>query len=400
MKDSRIVRLVARREIAERATSRSYQISTVITLLVIAAIVLLPQFLGGGPTEYDLGLLGDQPTGTREALAATAQQLDVDTLTLEEVASREAAAAAVDDGTLDGVVENGARLLVHDDVDDTLEQIVSTALQQRQVLDRLEESGVSPADATAALAPEPVDVVPLGGQSAEQVSVGQGIAFFGIILLFISVTTNAGFILTGTIEEKSSRVIEVLLGTLRPWHLLAGKLLGLGTLALAQFTVIVGGGLAVVLVSGAFELPETTTGAVALSLLWFLLGFALYATFYAVAGALASSMEDAQSTAGPLGLVLTAAYIVTLLVVAPNPESLASRILTQLPPLAPMAVPARAAQGAILWWEVALAAVIMVAAIYGAIRLAGRLYAEAILRTGGRVKLREVWGAKEVSAAG
>lgn len=400
MKDATIVRLVARREIRERAFKRSYVISTLVTLLVVVAIVVVPQLLGGGPTELRIGLLGDEPAATRQALTATAETLGVDELTLEEVVGRSAAADALEAGELDGVVENGARLLVDDDADDTLQQVVTTALQQRQVLDRLAASGVSAADAGAVLAPEPVEVVPLGGQTAEEVSVGQGIAFAGIILLFIMVTSNAGLILTGTVEEKSSRVVEVLLGTVRPWHLLAGKLLGLGTMALAQFLLIVAAGLGAVVATGAFEMPDATVGAVALSVLWFLLGFAFFAALYAVAGALASSMEDAQSTAAPLGLGLTAGYLLTLLVVAPNPESVWSRVLSQLPPLAPMAIPARAAQSAILWWEIVVAVVIMVAAIYGTIRLGGRLYAEAILRTGGRVKLREVWGAEEVSAAG
>lgn len=398
MRTSRIITLIARREMRERAASRGYQVSTLITLLVVVAIILLPQLLDGdGPTQLDIGMLGTTDTAIENALAevASARNAEVD---LVAVTDRTEAAAALDDGDLDGVIEDGRRLLVHDAPDALLRDVVAAAIQQTQVLGRLDAAGIPPAEAAAVLTPDPVEVVRLGGRSAEETETSQAIAFFGVVVLFLSVTTSAGALLMGTIEEKTSRVVEVLLGTVRPWHLLAGKLTGLGALALAQFVVVIGTGLGVVLLTGAVDLPPATPGAIALGVLWFLLGYAFFASIYAVAGAMAGSMEDAQYTAGPVGLLLTASYIAVLLVVNQNPEGMASRILTVLPPLAPMAVPARASLAAITWWEVVLAAAVMLAATYGVVRLAGRLYAEGILRTGGRARLGDLWRAEELSA--
>jgi ABC-2 type transport system permease protein len=128
--------------------------------------------------------------------------------------------------------------------------------------------------------------------------------------------------------------------------------------------------------------------------LWFVLGFAFYAVAYAGLGALVSRMEDAQSVATPLTLVGVVGYVVAFQALE-NPDGVVARITTFLPPTAPFVVPIRTVQSAIPWWELVAAVLVMGAATYGVIRLAGRLYAGGILHLGQRLKLREAWRSAE-----
>lgn len=129
--------------------------------------------------------------------------------------------------------------------------------------------------------------------------------------------------------------------------------------------------------------------------LMFVLGFAFYAALYAVAGSMASSLEDAQAVAGPLAFLTGGAYVGTLIGIVPDPDSIFAHVLTYLPPTAPFAVPARIAVGSISGIEIALAAVVTGIASVVTVRIAGRLYSAAIL-SGGKLTWREVWRAEPV----
>ncbi len=395
---ARTIRLLAMREIRERALTRSFAISSLITVLAIVALIVVPQILSDdGPTELTLGAVGDDAAALAEAAARIAPTLNAE-VTVEAITDREAAEAALTDDGVDGVLVDGPSLLVAEEPDDTLQQLVTAAAQQHALVDRLAARGLSPEEAAAALSAEvEVAVERLEGEAGDD-EAGDAFAFVGIVLMFMFVVTYAGYVLTGTIEEKSSRVVEVLLGSARPWHLLTGKLIGLGALALSQFLLTVAAGLTTLIVTDSDLLPPTSVESVAMAVVWFVLGFLFYATIYAVAASMASSMEDAQSTAGPIGMLLTAAYLISVLVVGPNPEGIWARVLSLLPPFAPMTMPARQAQGAVASWEIAVSAVLMLVATYAVIRLAGRLYTEAILRTGRKLKWVELWRTRDLTA--
>ncbi len=126
-------------------------------------------------------------------------------------------------------------------------------------------------------------------------------------------------------------------------------------------------------------------------LLWFVLGYALYSTAFAVLGALASRMEEASNASSPVTFVATGAYLFSLLVVLDDPSGLVARIGSLIPPVAPMVVPLRAALGAIEPWEVVLSAGLTVAAIWGLFIFGSRVYSGAVLQGGSRMKLRDAW---------
>lgn len=387
------VRLVAGRELRERGRSRPVLISTLVTLVGLVAAIALPNLLSDGERpSYDVGVVGggdDLPA----TLALVGEQFDVDVV-VRPVDDRAAADAAVRAGTVDAAFDVAAgELVVEEDPPEALRATTDLVLRQARVVDALADAGVSRDRAAALLSDDGgVAVVSLAPRDTDEREAGMALAFIGVILLFISVTANAGVILTATIEERASRVVEVLLATVRPWHLLTGKLLGVGVIALAQFTAFASVGLATAMLTSDFALPTGGTAAVVTSLAWFVLGFAFYATCYAVAGTLAGSIEDAQSTAAPMGFLLTGAYLVALLVVVPAPDGIAARVLALVPPFAPMVQPTRMVLTDVHAWEVALGVVVMLVGTAVTIRLAGRLYRAALLRGGGRLRLRDVWG--------
>ena len=215
----------------------------------------------------------------------------------------------------------------------------------------------------------------------------------GVILLFISIFTFGTWVLTGVVEEKQSRVVEVVLSTVQARDLLVGKVLGIGLLGLVQLVIMVGVGLGAGTAAGRFTLPPTTAPTVFMLLLWFILGYALYSTALGVLGALASRMEEASNASSPVSIVATGAYVFSLLVALDDPSGTAARIATLLPPVAPMVVPLRAALGAIEPWEIILSAGLTAATIWALLVFGGRVYSGAVLQTAGRIKLRDAWRA-------
>jgi ABC-2 type transport system permease protein len=221
------------------------------------------------------------------------------------------------------------------------------------------------------------------GEEADRV-----LASLAVIILFLALVMTGQVIAEGVAEEKRSRVVEVVLGTVAPRHLLTGKAMAIGFIGLAEVLLLVGAVAGAGVALDAFALPRATLGALAAVVAWFLLGFAFYATLYGAAGALIAPHENTSSATFPVTLLLMVGYFVGL--GSPRADSLLVRVLSLLPPTAPLTMPLRVAFGDVTLWEIVLSAVLTLAAAYGVIRLGGRLYAGALMR-GGRVSWREAW---------
>jgi ABC-2 type transport system permease protein len=194
------------------------------------------------------------------------------------------------------------------------------------------------------------------------------------------------------VEEKSSRVVEVLLSSIRARQLMAGKVLGIGLLGILQLLLIgvVAAGLA--LLTGVLNVPGQALLTLAVTLLWFALGFAFYASLFAAAGALVSRMEELQNAIVPLNLIILGSFFVSIVAVD-EPTSTLARVASIVPFSAVFAMPPRIALGAATTLEALVSAGLLIGATALAIPFAGRLYAGAILRIGARVKLRDAWRA-------
>lgn len=387
MKSTRSVLLVARRELIERARSPAFIVSLAISVLVIGAVVVLPSLFAEGTRQ--VALIDAEATAMEDMVAAEADRAGV-TLEVTHYADLAAAEAALEAGDLDVVVVADREVVWSAEPDSQLETAVESALFMANVQERAAELGLDPSAAAQMLAPADFRVRSLEPVGSD-IEARRLMAMVAMVLLFMAIAMYGAFVLTGVVEEKSSRVVEVLLARVTPRHLLAGKILGIGLLGLAQVAAIVAAASVALRLTddGAIEIPEISLGLVALLLLWFVLGFAFYSTAYGALGALASRTEDAQSATGPLTAVLIGGYFFVFIAVAGEGSEWVVRLATLLPLTAPMAVPMRAATGELPFWEGATAVALMLIAIYGMIRFAGRMYTGAVLRTGAKVRIRD-----------
>ena len=266
------------------------------------------------------------------------------------------------------------------DRDPALEAVVGGAVSGLAVSDRLLEAGVD-----LQSLPE-VAVSPIGDAEGDGQQVV--VAIIGVVLLYGLLILFAQFVAQGVVEEKASRVVELLLATMRPWQLLAGKILGLGLLGLGQIVVIAVVGVTGALALDLVDVPGELIGTVASVVAWFVLGYAFYACVYAVAASLVSRQEDLGSVLAPASMVLVLGFFVALQA-AGDPDGTLATVTSFVPGLSPLVMPVRQAAGEVTGAEVALAVVLMLVTIALAVRLGGRVYSGALLRTSGKTKLRE-----------
>jgi ABC-2 type transport system permease protein len=383
-----MVRLVAAREISSRLRDKNFIISSVVIVLVLVGLLGFQVAIDSGSDTIRVGVVGDATT-YGPALEAQGETLDGD-VEVMELDDRSAAEAAIEDGDVDGVLlaEGEPELLVEQSTDGALQAVVQGAVSQVSVAAQLREAGIDRIDIpeVAVIALDP------GADRAGQRVV---IAIVGISVLYSLLLLFGQFVAQGVVEEKSSRVVELLLATMRPWQLLAGKIIGLGLLGLGQIALIaavgVGGALAFDLVDIPGDLVGTAVGVVA----WFVLGYALYASIFAAVASLVSRQEDLNTVVMPMSLVLIGALVVGIQA-AGDPDGPLARITSYLPGLSPLVMPVRQAAGEVALWEIALAVALMLVAIALIVRLGGRVYAGALLRTSGRIKLREAFRAERV----
>jgi ABC-2 type transport system permease protein len=212
------------------------------------------------------------------------------------------------------------------------------------------------------------------------------------ILLYGQIVGYGVWVASGVIEEKSSRVVELLLSTIRPRQLLAGKIFGIGSLGFLQLLLI--GAYAGVVASalGVVRIPAYTIGTLGIVLGWFALGFTFYACVFAVAGALVSRQEDLQNAVVPINLTMLGSLAFAI-VAAQKPDVWVVKVGSFLPVSSPLVMPARIALGVTTWWEVLLSLAILMGSIALLIPTAGRLYSSAILKTAGRQRIRDAWRA-------
>ncbi|HSG78683.1 MAG TPA: ABC transporter permease [Acidimicrobiia bacterium] len=381
--------IVMKREVIERVRSKAFLVSTGITLTLVGGVVVALSFAqGSGPPSYQVAIVGrSTPTlNTSLQLAAAASNALVSS---EPIGSVDAARSAVEAGRVDGAIAAPDLVIVRQAGGSQLETILTIALEQTRFVDGLEAAGVAPETVSELFGPGNRVAVE-GVEEADDES-DAIVASLGVILLFLVITMYGQWVLMGVMEEKSNRVVELIVAAVPVRTLLWAKVIGIGILGLLQLALLLGLGLGAAMGLDVVDLPTTTIPTALWAVAWFILGFAFYAVIYAAAGSLVSRQEDAQTAVMPVALGTVAIYMTTFLVIVPNPETTTSAVLSLLPPFAPIAMPPRIALDAAAAWEVAAAIVLMVAATVGVVRLAARIYTGAILRSGARIKLRDAW---------
>jgi ABC-2 type transport system permease protein len=399
MNQLRTISLIAGREIKERGRSKAYLVTSVITVLAVVALIVLPGIFGDDTSVYTIGSVGEgnekivetaQTLGNvnDEAGAIPSVQLDVETFT-----SPEEGRAALEDGQVDVVLVDGSELIVEREGNLFGGEGPVGILQQAAGAIALEEivaeNGESAAEVIDIISSEPLEMTALV-QSDEETAGNSIVAYGGLLLLYMAIILYGTWILTGVTEEKSTKVVEVLISTVRPWKLLAGKILGIGVLAMGQFVGTLAVAYVAIKLFADFEIPEIPLSNLANLIVWFILGFLLYAVLFGAAGSLVGRIEDAQSAAMPMTLFSVIGFFAGITVLS-EPDGVVALITTLIPFTAPFVVPIRVSLDAIPLWQYGLSLIIIMLTIYFAVRVAGRIYSGGILRTGQRTKLREAW---------
>ena len=382
-------RLVAARDFWVRLRDRGFMISTAITLTVLTVLILIRAVGGSGTPTYELGVVRGDATAVADAAVSIAGSVGVqvqvwryDDASAGERALREGEV----DALLEGEVLSGVR-----DVPDQLTQVVQAAAIGTRLRDTLTDYDV-PADLQGELGDQtPVEVRTLEPQDPNRDRNG-AVALIAVVLLYGQLFGYGIWIATGVIEEKSSRVVEILLSAIGPRQLMAGKIIGIGVLGIGQLAVIAVYAIVLATLTGALDIPTQAIGVALLAIGWFVLGFAFYAGLFAVAGSLVSRMEELQNAMTPINLTIFVSLFISIGALQ-NPDGLLPRIASILPTSSALAMPVRIVLGSATPGEVALSVALLVGSTIALVPLSARLYAGAVLRIGAKVKLRDAWRA-------
>lgn len=382
----RAVCLVARREIRSRTRTKSFVFGTAGLLLVLGLYALVPLFAQSGPAAVGLD---HRAAALRPALESAAREAG-ESYRFEEVTGG-GAEELLRTGELSAVVTGppgSPGLVVEHGADPELLTAVRTAAERERTVRELREAGVDPAELARSVGSPEVRVTalePARNGAAEQfvlVLASTGLLYFFFVLLGLTLAQ-------GVVEEKSSRVVELLLSTIRPWQLLAGKTIGVAVVGLAQFLLLGGAGAALAETTGLLRLPAAVSGTLLALGVWFVLGFLLFAALLAAAAARVSRQEDLQAVVQPVMVLITAPFVLGLVLLTDDPHAPVIEWLSLLPPFSPVLMPARMVLGTADAWQVALSLLLAGAALALLTRLAGRVYAGSVLHNGARLSIKE-----------
>jgi ABC-2 type transport system permease protein len=410
--DLKGARLVAARDIREQARGRALWISLAITVVAVVLVVVLPKVLASGPPTYRIGLVSTAVSSATPALAATSVP-STETLRQSIEAAVTSTGAKAKVVAVSGRDDAAARLRQGGDAHLDI-AVVTGGDGDRVLVDRAFPAGsterkalaadsiaravsianavaagdVSPATAQALTNPTPLPIDHL--RPAPAPAGKRVVALVGAIVFYLLVLRYGFGLLMGVVQEKSTRVIEVVLATTRPIDLLAGKVLGSAVMVFAQAAVLAAAALISAQAVGSDILKTSGASAIAVAFVWVVIGFLLYSALFAAAGSLASKAEDAQSVSLPLQIPLFIGYFSSFTVLGSGSAGTFITVLAYIPFTAPMSMPVLAATGGAEPWQIAVSMLITVAAILATMRLAAVLFSRSILRTGGRLKARQV----------
>ncbi|SMD13466.1 ABC transporter permease [Kibdelosporangium aridum] len=389
LKPAQAVLLIAGRELNAKLRTRSFVISTIISVVVLAAFVLLQSSSFDNGARSTVGLSG-QATALGPQIVESAKQLghNVQIVDIGDPAQGE---QQVRDNDLDALVTGpvgSLQVTVKDTLNTELRNTLNGLMRQQILTSELAAADLDPKEVLGTAAAAQVNVKqlePRGDDQGQRLVIGLIVAF----LLYMALMIYGQMVAQGVVEEKSSRVVEILLATVRPWQLLAGKVLGLGIVGLIQFAVIAAVGLVAGVASGALTISGSAVAGVIAGLFWYLIGFFFYATIFGAVGSLVSRQEETQSVLTPVTMVIVIGFIFAINLLISNSDSTLTTIMAILPPFAPILMPGLTALGvAPIWMQVA-SILLSLAGIAFVAWLGGRIYRNAVLRTGSRVRLKD-----------
>jgi ABC-2 type transport system permease protein len=391
---AQVIGLVARRELHTRLRSKAFIIATLVSVVILVALSIITKLVSGSDGTVTVGVTPSTATlATPLATIASAVKPDVRT---QIVSSEAVGRQEVRDGKLAGLLVGDGRqiqVVVKTDVDPQWQNALQLLAGQLALDQQVSSLGGDPARVNQAVAGAKVSIealVPRSPKHSQQIVLG----VVAGILIYVALMLSGQAVAQGVVEEKSSRVVELLLATVRPWQLMAGKVLGIGTVGLIQVAVI---GLAGVLsgfATGSLSVPASAAvSTVTWLVVWFVLGFVAYALAFAAVAALVSRQEDVASVVTPVMMFLIVGYVLGVSLLPTSPDNPLVMALSLIPMFAPTLMPMRLAMGGVPVWQMIVSVGGIVVLIPVLVFLAGRIYRNAVVRSGARVRLADAWRA-------
>ncbi|MEU2000536.1 ABC transporter permease [Rhodococcus sp. NPDC019627] len=388
----RAIGLVARREFLTQVGKKSFLISNVIILLaIIGGIVAYSLFSGGGDDRAKIGVVGDQALAPVLVATGDAVGTPVEVTVID---SEQAGRERVENGDLDVVLipgaDGSATAVTESEIGSGLRAVIDGAVLQRAQAEALTAQGVDPAQLAEEAGKAVVTVDALDPPDPEK---GQRVALSVavVVLLYMQIMMFGMYVAMGVVEEKSSRVVELLLSTLRPLQLLWGKVIGIGAVGLLQLAAYGVAGVGAGLATGTLTVTGTALGVLVGTLGWFVLGFAFFAVLYAAAGSMVSRQEDVNATASPLMVLIVIMFFSAFSSVS-DPDGTVSNVLSWIPPFSAILMPLRIAAGVASPTQVVATVALMLAVTAALSVLAAKIYQRSILRIGKVVSWKEALG--------
>jgi len=385
------IALIAGREVRTRLLSKATIIATVVVVvLIIGAITGLSIYQNRQAAEPTKVGVAEETSALVPALEQSAEQsgLDLEVLAMEP----DRAPAELQDGRVAAHLAGPpqAPVVTVDGIPSPqLMSAVSAAAQQYALTELVVDLGGDPETAQAELAAAAPSLQVLE-EDVDLDPVQIVVAFVMTSLLLLALLQTTQLIAMGVVEEKVSRVVEILLATIRPGELMGGKVVGIGLVGLVQVSLFAGTGALTARLTGLLDGVELDVAAsLGWLLVWFVLGFGLYAVLVGGVAALVSRQEDIGSVTTPLILLIMAPFYLGIWLVPTSPDSVLVRVLSQIPFFAPFMMPPRQAFGEVPTADLMVAVAGSLVLIPLLVWLGGRIYSRAVLSTGGRMKLRE-----------
>lgn len=414
--------VVLRREFVSRVRTKWFAVSTVLGPVIMAVFVFLPMMMAsGGGRERSIAVLDATTTGfgarVTEALNGrapiAASRLEVELPHLEDMADSLAGAVGrkeldgflmVTDQTIaDGRAEyRGSNAAAQLDME-IMERFTAQAL----LAERLSGLGVDPEKVTQASS-IPLDlhtVTIRGGEATEQSGETTFfLAYFMWFLLYMAILLYGVQVLGAVVEEKTTRIVEVLVSSLRPFELLAGKVIGVGAVGLFQLLIwavtarllltqrtALGRMMGIEGSAQAFPLPEVPLSTIVVLLVYFVLGYFLYAAMFAAVAAMSSSEAEARQAQAPVTLFYAIPAVVSLMAMLTAPDGGLFIALTLIPLSSPISMPGRWVVSDVPLWELGGSVLLLILGLVLVTWIAGRIYRVGILMYGKRPSPRELW---------
>lgn len=387
------VSLIAKREFTVQVMKKSFVISNVIILAVIVGgIIAYSIFSGSGDEERDVvGIAGDQSIAAVVEATGDAVGSPVD---VREIADAAAARSGVESGDLDvALVPDGTAgaytAVTESDLTGTLRAVVEGSVATQATNAALAQQGVDQNVLAAASSAATVTVDAIDPPDPEA---GQrtALALSAVFLLYAQIIGFGMYVAMGVVEEKSSRVVELLLSTVRPLQLLWGKILGIGAVGILQLALYGIAGVGAGLGTGVLTVTGAAVSVFAATLAWFILGFAFFAVLYAAGGSMVSRQEDVNSTTMPLLILIMAMFLAAFYSVS-DPESTLANTLSWIPPFSAIMMPLRIAAGVTSPVQIVGSAILMIITTAILAMGAAKIYQRSILRIGKTVSWKEAF---------